>query len=76
MIQLGIYQHYKGNYYKVIGISKHSETLEELVVYQALYDDYGLWVRPLPMFYESVIVNNSSVPRFRFISKELVDLQA
>ena len=67
MIQLGIYQHFKGNYYKVIGIAKHSETLEEMVVYQALYGEYGLWVRPVSMFDETVEVNGEIKKRFMYI---------
>ena len=63
----GIYEHYKGNRYEVIGIAKHSETLEEMVVYKALYGDGGIWVRPLYMWDEPVNVNGESVPRFRFI---------
>ena len=46
MIQAGVYRHYKGNTYQVIGIAKHSETEEDLVVYRALYGAFGLWVRP------------------------------
>ena len=65
MVIIGKYQHFKGKYYKVIGIAKHSETLEEMVVYQALYGEYGLWVRPLKMFEENVEVAGISVPRFR-----------
>ena len=70
MIQLGIYQHFKGNYYKVIGIAKHSETLEEMVVYQALYGEYGLWVRPVSMFDEKVEVNGEIKKRFTYIREE------
>lgn len=65
-IALGKYKHYKGNLYEVIGVAKHSETLEEFVVYKALYQPEGenLWVRPLCMFTESVVINGKSVPRF------------
>lgn len=73
MVQLGIYQHYKGKLYQVIGISRYFETLEEMVVYQALYDNYGLWVRPLSMFCEIIIFKGSPKPRFRFILKGLGD---
>ena len=60
----GRYRHYKGNLYDVIGVARHSETEEELVVYTALYGDRGLWVRPLAMFRESVSVDGRTVPRF------------
>jgi hypothetical protein len=63
----GTYQHYKGHKYKVIGIAKHSETLEEVVVYQGLYDDNPLWVRPINMFSEDVNVDGVSIPRFKKI---------
>lgn len=66
MIRLGIYQHYKGNRYQVIGLSRHSETLEEFVVYQALYGDYGLWVRPLALFTGTL---EDGTPRFQFIQE-------
>ena len=69
MIPPGIYQHYKGNRYEVIGIARHSESLEEMVVYRALYADHGLWVRPAEMFAESVVVNGESIPRFQYIEK-------
>lgn len=65
MIALGEYVHYKGARYEVIGVAKHSETEEELVVYRTLYGDYDLWVRPLSMFTESVVVDGQTVPRFR-----------
>ncbi|MBU0612597.1 DUF1653 domain-containing protein [Patescibacteria group bacterium] len=72
-IKLGKYRHYKGREYEVTGIAKHSETLEDLVVYRALYDseEFGnnsLWVRPLPMFIEEVEVNGKLVPRFKFVT--------
>lgn len=60
----GRYRHYKGNQYEVIGTARHSETLEELVVYRALYGDHGLWVRPKAMFLETVSVAGRDVPRF------------
>jgi len=66
-VKLGKYRHYKGNEYEVIGVAKHSETLEDLVVYRKLYDDRGLWVRPLAMFLENVNVEAQDIPRFKFI---------
>jgi len=69
MLKLGKYRHYKGNEYEVIGIAKHSETLEELVVYQALYGDHDLWVRPLKMFTEEIEVNGKKIPRFEYIGE-------
>lgn len=67
MVELGKYKHYKGKEYEVIGVAKHSETLEELVVYQALYGEGQLWVRPLKMFMGEVEVEGKKVPRFRYI---------
>ena len=61
---IGKYRHYKGNHYEVLGVAKHSETLEEFVVYKALYGDFSLWVRPLKMFFEEVEVNGKKVKRF------------
>jgi len=65
--KLGKYKHYKGKEYKVIGIAKDSETLEDLVVYRALYGNQDLWVRPLKMFVEKVKVDGNDVPRFEYI---------
>jgi hypothetical protein len=60
-----LYEHYKGFQYKVIGVARHSETLEELVVYQALYGEMGMWVRPLAMFLETVLIDGVEQPRFK-----------
>ncbi|MBS0263648.1 MAG: DUF1653 domain-containing protein [Planctomycetes bacterium] len=60
----GRYRHYKGNEYTVLGIARHSETEEELVVYRQEYGERGLWVRPLAMFGETVSVAGRQVPRF------------
>jgi hypothetical protein len=67
----GIYQHYKGNRYRVICEAKHSETLDEFVVYEALYDntESKIWVRPKKMFLEEVEVEGQKIPRFTFISE-------
>lgn len=64
------YEHYKGKRYKLIGIAKHSETLEEMVVYQAEYGDNDIWVRPKDMFFEKVEVDGRIVDRFREITHE------
>ncbi len=71
-IKIGKYQHYKGKFYNVIGVARHSETLEKLVVYIALYksEEFGenaLWVRPLSMFTEEIEINDKKIPRFKFI---------
>ncbi len=71
MIIPGIYRHYKGNDYEVIGTAKHSETLEEMIVYKPLYNNSGLWVRPLKMFEESVEINGEMVPRFKLIKAKV-----
>lgn len=73
-MKAGTYQHYKGNLYEVITTATHSETLEPMVVYKALYDtpDFGcgaIWVRPLSMFEEIVNYQGNSVPRFKLVSE-------
>jgi len=64
-LKTGKYRHYKGRAYEVLGCARHSETLEEIVVYRALYGNCALWVRPKAMFLESVIVDGQPVPRFK-----------
>ncbi len=71
MIKPGLYEHYKGLKYEVIGMCRHSETLEEFVIYKALYGDYRMWIRPFSMFTEKVIVDNKEVDRFKFITSLL-----
>ena len=66
----GIYRHYKGQRYRVLGTARHSETLEPLVVYQALYGEFGLWVRPAAMFCETVVLDGQPVARFALESPE------
>ena len=67
MIKPGIYRHFKGNKYQVIGTAKHSETLEEMVVYRALYGEFGLWVRPAKMWEETVERDGKTYQRFTYI---------
>lgn len=66
-LKLGKYLHYKGKEYQVVGVAKHSETLDELVVYKALYGDYNLWARPLKMFLEEVEFEGKKIPRFEYL---------
>ena len=68
-IKLGKYRHYKGKEYQVLGVAKHSETGEEVVVYRKLYDDYSMWVRPFSMFTENVEVDGKKVPRFEYLGE-------
>jgi hypothetical protein len=65
---VGRYRHYKGMEYDVIGTVRHSETLEPLTLYRALYGEHGLWVRPAAMFNENVVIDGIEQPRFRKIS--------
>jgi hypothetical protein len=66
----GIYEHYKKLFYKVLAVARHSETLEDLVVYQALYGAGDLWVRPVKMFLEDVSIGDGLQPRFKFIKAD------
>ena len=73
-IILGVYRHYKGNQYEVIGFAKHSETLEDMVIYKALYGQRGTWVRPLSMWENPIEVSGKTVKRFEYIGQEDVVL--
>jgi hypothetical protein len=66
-LKLGKYRHFKGMEYEVIGVAKHSETLEEMVVYRALYGEGGLWVRPASMWKETVTHDGKTFLRFAYI---------
>lgn len=69
-MKLGIYQHYKaGKKYKVLGIAKHSETLDELVIYQTQYGKKLLWARPKKMFLEKVQIGGKKISRFKYLGK-------
>ena len=69
VIPLGIYRHYKGNEYEVIGFARHSETLEDMVIYKALYNDGGTWVRPLSMWENPIEVDGVTVKRFKYVGE-------
>ena len=68
-IKPGKYRHFKGNYYEVIGVAHHSETMEEMVVYRALYAEHGLWVRPASMWEEVVDRDGYHGPRFQYVDE-------
>lgn len=76
MIKPGRYRHYKGKDYQVIGVAKHSETEEDLVVYRALYGAGGLWVRPLEMFGEKIKTRGKLIPRFEWIDENNIEPSA
>ena len=68
-IKPGIYRHFKGNLYQVVGVANHSETMEPMVVYRAMYGERGLWVRPAAMWNEPVEREHYSGPRFQYIGE-------
>jgi len=68
-IRPGKYRHFKGKEYEVLDVVRHSETEEELVLYRPLYGDYGLWVRPIAMFFDMKDLDGKPVPRFEFIDE-------
>lgn len=69
-LQRGRYQHYKGPFYEVLDVARHSETEEWHVVYKTLYGDQGTWIRPLEMFTETVLHEGQTVPRFQYVGPE------
>ncbi|WP_018625192.1 DUF1653 domain-containing protein [Kangiella aquimarina] len=69
MIPRGKYKHYKGKYYEVLDVARHSETLEYFVVYKTLYGDFDTWIRPLEMFTETVEVDGKLVKRFELVEE-------
>ncbi|NNM43582.1 MAG: DUF1653 domain-containing protein [Chlamydiae bacterium] len=66
-IKKGIYEHYKGNTYKVIAVGRHSENLEEMVIYQDCSDESKWWIRPVSLFLETISIEDKEIPRFRFL---------
>lgn len=68
-LRLGIYEHFKGQRYEVLNLAKHTETGEWLVVYRALYGEYGLWVRPLDMFDELIVRDGKTIKRFQYLEE-------
>jgi len=68
-IRLGVYRHYKGNQYEVIGFAKHSETLEDMVIYKALYGEGGTWVRPISMWEYPIEGDGKNVKRFEYVGE-------
>ena len=68
-LEQGKYRHFKGNLYEVVDVARCSETLNEMVIYRALYGEYGLWVRPLTMFVQDVQVNGRTLKRFEYLDE-------
>ena len=68
-IKPGKYRHFKGNLYEVLGVARHSETMEPMVVYRALYGEHGLWVRPADMWTETVDRDGYHEPRFQYVEE-------
>jgi hypothetical protein len=76
ILELGTYRHYKGGLYQVIGLACHEETHRWLVIYKPLYEHQGmpdLWARPYEVFTETIMVGDATVPRFTYVSKEIID---
>ena len=75
-VRPGRYRHFKGNEYQVLGVARHSETEEEMVVYRALYGEGGLWVRPAAMWLETVTRDGVTQPRFTYIGERCARLES
>jgi hypothetical protein len=73
--QPGLYRHYKGGEYEVVGTVRHSEDLQPMTLYRALYGGRGLWVRPAAMFNETVVIDGVAQPRFRLIRENLTTME-
>lgn len=71
----GIYRHYKSYLYEVIDVAKHTETLQDMVVYKSLYGNFEMWVRPFTMFFEDVEINGKMQKRFEFIDEGKADIK-
>ena len=69
VLKPGLYQHYKGPKYKVLYVATHSESEEQLVIYQALYGEFGMWARPLSMFSETIEKDGQIIPRFAYLGE-------
>ena len=68
-LKVGIYEHYKGNIYEVMGVGNHTETEEELVFYRSFQDRYAFWARPLKMFSSTITINGETKPRFQYLGQ-------
>ena len=71
LLRPGVYRHFKGNYYRLLDTARHSETLEPMVVYRALYGEHGLWVRPAAMWTQAVLHEGKTMQRFTFVGTNL-----
>ena len=70
-IKLGLYEHYKGNKYQVIAVAHDSDTLEEMVVYRALYGDNNLWVKKIDIWLKPEVINGQEIPRFKYLKSDV-----